>query len=249
MRGRDKTQRGLGPFTGGQLTVVIVAIAAMFAIPTAALAAGGAFTNNSATVPAVQATNSNAHGTGVKGSGNKYGVFSDGPLGVAAGKALNCAGCVGGGALAKSARTFCSGYPHQSVDWSIPGSSPGHGCSLIDGNLVGASMAGGNFTNADFLGTKLNNSNLALAKLNGALLSSTNFTGAQLPGANFTGANAINAMFTNANLTQANMTNTSLEGADLTGVTDTGVTWSNTTCPDGSNSNSHGSTCSGFGAP
>jgi hypothetical protein len=93
----------LGPFTGGQLTVVIVAIAAMVVIPTTALAASGAFSNNSATVPAVKATNSNAKGIGVQGIGKKYGVFSNGPLGVAAGKALSCTGCVGPAALSVAA--------------------------------------------------------------------------------------------------------------------------------------------------
>ena len=110
MRDRDKRDRGLGPFTGGQLTVVIVALAAVFAIPTAALAAGGVFTNNSATVPAVQATNSNATGVGVQGTGNKYGVFSNGPLGVAAGKPLSCSGCIGSGALATGARSLSNAY-------------------------------------------------------------------------------------------------------------------------------------------
>ena len=110
MRDSDRRDRGLGPFTGGQLTVVIVALAAMFAIPTAALAAGGAFTNNSATVPAVQATNSNAKGVGVQGTGKKYGVFSNGPLGVAAGKSLSCTGCVGSGALASDARNLSNAY-------------------------------------------------------------------------------------------------------------------------------------------
>ena len=112
MTGNDSTARGrgLGPFTGRQLTIVIVAIAAMFAIPTAALAASGAFTNNSSTVPAVQATNSNAAGIGVEGTGKKYGVLSNGPLGVAAGKPLSCAGCVGATALASGARSLSSAY-------------------------------------------------------------------------------------------------------------------------------------------
>jgi hypothetical protein len=101
---RRREGRGWGPFSGAQLTVVIVAIAAMFAIPTAALAAGGAFTNNSATVPAVKGTNSNAHGTGVQGTGKKYGVYSNGPLGVAAGKSLSCTKCVSAGALSASAK-------------------------------------------------------------------------------------------------------------------------------------------------
>ena len=91
---RRREGRGLGPFSGGQLTVVIVAIAAVFAIPTAALAAGGSFSNNSATVPALKASNSNAHGIGVAGHGKRYGVFSNGPLGVAAGKQLTCGACV-----------------------------------------------------------------------------------------------------------------------------------------------------------
>jgi hypothetical protein len=98
--------RGLGPFSGGQLTVVIVAIAAMFAIPTAALAASGAFTNNSATVPAVMGTNSNAKGVGVQGTGKKYGVLSNGPLGVAAGKALKCSHCVSAGDLSTAIRKY-----------------------------------------------------------------------------------------------------------------------------------------------
>lgn len=110
MRDSRRSGRGLGPFTGGQLTVVVVALAAMFAIPTAALAAGGAFTNNSATVPAVQATNSNAKGVGVQGTGKKYGVLSNGPLGVAAGQSLSCSGCVGSHALATDARSLSNAY-------------------------------------------------------------------------------------------------------------------------------------------
>jgi hypothetical protein len=82
----------------------------MFAIPTAALAAGGAFSNNSATVAAVQATNSNAKGTGIEGTGKKYGVFSNGPLGVASGKSLSCTGCVGSGALSTDARNLSNAY-------------------------------------------------------------------------------------------------------------------------------------------
>jgi uncharacterized protein YjbI with pentapeptide repeats len=46
-----------------------------------------------------------------------------------------------------------------------------------------------------------------------------------------------------ANLADANFTNDNLTGADLTGANLTGVTWSNTTCPDGTNSNTDGDTC------
>jgi hypothetical protein len=95
------------------------------------MAAVGTFTSSTVT-PAVTATNSatvanakgvqgsasatsagvarygvtgNAGGTlgiGVQGTGTKYGVFSNGPLGVAAGKSLSCTGCVGVGALSNA---------------------------------------------------------------------------------------------------------------------------------------------------
>jgi hypothetical protein len=128
---------GWGPFSGAQLTIVIVAIAAMFAIPTAALAAGGVFTNNSATVPAVQANNSNAKGVGVQGTGKKYGVFSNGPLGVAAGKSLNCAACVRGGALANGARSLSDVYAsHAKVTLSDQAESEVTSVQVPAGNYI-----------------------------------------------------------------------------------------------------------------
>lgn len=102
---RDRERRGWGPFTGRQLTVVIVAIAAMFAIPTAALAASGAFTSSSNTVSAVTGTNTGGSGVGVKGTGKRFGVYSNGNLGVAAGKSLSCTACAGPAALTTSAKS------------------------------------------------------------------------------------------------------------------------------------------------
>ena len=112
MRARDDHAkgRGLGPFSGGQLTIVDVAVAAVFAIPTAAMAAGKAFTSGTKAA-AVNADNTSAAsgavavygkqlaqgsavrfgvrgaangagGVGVEGSGKKYGVFSNGPFAV-----------------------------------------------------------------------------------------------------------------------------------------------------------------------
>jgi len=113
------------------------AIAAVIAlIPTAALAATGTFTSTT-TTPAVTGTNSSAAGgspgvfgtntggglntrfgvlgtangpagAGVWGTGTKYGVFSNGPLGIASGKFLTClavTGCVGSTALVNSSVT------------------------------------------------------------------------------------------------------------------------------------------------
>ena len=71
--------------------------------------------------------------------------------------------------------------------------------------------------NADLEGAKLNKANLKGAKLQNVQLSK-----AKLKGANLKGANLKDADLTGANLTKANLT---------------GVIWSNTTCPDGSVTN------------
>jgi hypothetical protein len=99
--------RGLGPFTGRQLTTIVcVAIVAMVMIPTAAIAAGVSFTSNSNGSPAVNGKNTASNGVGVSGKGKRYGVFSNGPLGVVNGKKLSCGGCVGTGALATAAKVI-----------------------------------------------------------------------------------------------------------------------------------------------
>jgi len=92
-------------------------------MPVAAIAASGYFTSSSASSPAVRAVNSSggagakavsgvesatggnqrygiygsasgAGGIGVWGHGAKYGVYSNGSLGIASGDSLKCAGCV-----------------------------------------------------------------------------------------------------------------------------------------------------------
>jgi hypothetical protein len=100
---------------------------------------------------------------------------------------------------------------------------------LANAYLVGATMTGSNLNKGDLSGALLVNADLSGANLNGADLS-----GALLNGANLSGANLHGADLTGANLTGAN-----LSGANLTGVV-----WSNTTCPDGSNSDSDGGSCS-----
>jgi hypothetical protein len=114
---RRREGRGLGPFTGGQLTIIIVAICAMFALPTAALAASTAFTskNTSAAVVANNTSNkagavgiyakqtgvgsgirfglradaNGKGGVGIEAAGKKYGVFSNGPLAVTGNATVN----------------------------------------------------------------------------------------------------------------------------------------------------------------
>jgi hypothetical protein len=82
-------------------------------------------------------------------------------------------------------------------------------------------------------GLNLTDANLAGANLTGANLSDANLTGANLAGANLTGANLAGANLTGANLTRAHLVFANLNE----------VTWSNTTCPDGTNSNADRGTC------
>ncbi len=109
------------------------------------------------------------------------------------------------------------------------------GCNLSGTTLTNANLAGANLSTANLLGTNLSSANLAGADLSGA-----NLNGANLSGANLTGAN-----LTNANLTSADLTGATLAGAVTTGANFNKVIWSNTICPDGTNSNSDMGTCIG----
>ena len=81
---------------------------------------------------------------------------------------------------------------------------------------------------------------LANADLRHRNLEHTNLSGAILTGADLEGAQLEGGFLPNANLTGANLRHADLRHADLSGVT-----WSNTICPDGTNSNSHGNSCQG----
>ncbi len=94
---------------------------------------------------------------------------------------------------------------------------------------------------------------LANAHLNEQNLKGANLSGANISNASLQGVNLKGAFLENANLQNASLQGVNLEGADLTGANLTGavlkgantkkVTWSNTTCPDGTNSDSDGGSC------
>ncbi len=112
------------------------------------------------------------------------------------------------------------------------------GASIQGSNLSKGDLAGAFLTNASLAGANLNSANLSGALLNGAVLTGANLNGANLAGANLTGANLAGANLNGANLTGANLTGARLAGANLNRVV-----WSNTTCPNGTNSDSDGGTC------
>ena len=119
---------------------------------------------------------------------------------------------------------------------------------LVNADLFAADLTGANLQYALLNNADLTFANLTNARLVGADLTSvnrsapspfkdgtlTNLTNADLRGAVLTNANLIQAILTGADLAKANLTDATLRNADLTGADLIGVTWSNTTCPDGS---------------
>jgi hypothetical protein len=130
--------RGLGRFTGRQLTTIVcVAMVSVVAIPTAAMAAVGTFTSSTA-APAVTGTSSSAAtnavgvvgtntgdglnprygvkgsangaaGVGVQGTGTKFGVQSVGPFNATGAATFNGAATVNGAATFKQNATVAAG--------------------------------------------------------------------------------------------------------------------------------------------
>ena len=143
--------------------------------------------------------------------------------------------------------------------------------SFVNANLVGgdglfstfhrtdftrAAMYNGLWRQSDFNNATFVQANLAYTEFRWSDMSGANLTGAWMyGGGNWMGvdlsyADLTNAMMYDLDLRGANLTGADLTGADLAylntsyGPADlTGVTWSNTTCPDGTNSDNSGNTC------
>ncbi len=133
--------------------------------------------------------------------------------------------------------------------------------TLSNSNLNDANFENANLTKANLTLVNLNGANLTLVDLNGAnltgaILTDADLTSATLEGANLTLVNLSGANLSSANLSDASLALVDLSGANLSGATLTGATglkattlktvvWSNTTCPDGTNSNNDGGSCVG----
>ena len=113
------------------------------------------------------------------------------------------------------------------------------GAKLVGENFTGTDLAGALFggdtqAQADLTGVDFSGANLMGATLDGTYLYTSGFDGANLTDASFAGATLIFVDFSNANLTGSD-----LSQADLLQY----LSWSNTTCPDGTNSDGDGDTC------
>ena len=117
-------------------------------------------------------------------------------------------------------------------------------------NLDGANLSNANLNGDTLLQTKLRGADLSGADLSNALLGGENLSGVDLGGAHLKNAflesvNLSGAILVEADLEGADLGSANLKGAYLSGADLSGALWYNTTCPDGTNSNNDGHTCSG----
>ncbi len=120
--------------------------------------------------------------------------------------------------------------------------------NLSDAKLTGADLSHTNWIEVNLVGANLKFAKLTEANLIGADLYGANLTGANLYGAKLHGTNLTDASLNGANLTGANLTDANLKGATYNsdtywGSSDTilpeGTIWNDTTCPNGTNSDSN----------
>jgi len=151
---------------------------------------------------------------------------------------------------------------------TIKGLFAGTGPSFVGANFTGATLSTGFPDSTDIHGVDFR----TFASLGGNVsfgvhsnLSGTNWSGLTLGVAAFYTSNLTSANFSNTvlngsqfgegdNMTGANFTNAQfndafLAGTDFSGVALTGATWSNTLCPDQTNSDANGGTCVGHLVP
>jgi hypothetical protein len=135
---------------------------------------------------------------------------------------------VSGGTFSVGGTTVTCGVPIND-DATNPGQQQRF--TVIVTNTPCAALAGCNLHALD-----LSNAILASAESSGTDLSNANLNEADLSGADLSFANLSGANFNQADLSDANLTGANLTGANLNQANLAGVIWSNTTCPDGTNS-------------
>jgi len=109
------------------------------------------------------------------------------------------------------------------------------------------SFVGINFTGANFSGMTLDS---VIIQSGNPFIDPPSIDNANFSGVTFTGDSRLwRLSASGTNFSSAHFNGTNLEETNLSTANLTGVTWSNTTCPDGTNSDSHGNTCIGHLVP
>ena len=106
--------------------------------------------------------------------------------------------------------------------------------SFFSANLRSANFSRSKLTNVSFLGSELTKSLFQRSKARGVSFAGADLTKADMRGADLRGAD---------------MQRANLRGARLGGAKLGKVNWSNTICPDGTNSDAHANTCLGHLRP
>ena len=118
-----------------------------------------------------------------------------------------------------------SRQPGPGVNWS--------GCDLQSAHLNGA----------DFRQADLRWANLGYADLEAADLSGADLSRAELSAADLTGADLQRARMVITGSEYTNFTRANLRGVQFDGFPPKDAIWADTTCPDGTNSDTDGGTC------
>jgi len=111
--------------------------------------------------------------------------------------------------------------------------------------MPSADLSNADLANADLDSASADHIIMTGAKLTSADLSSANLGSANLSDAVLSRTKFVNTALSFADLTGATITNVDFAGANLFDVTATGATWSDSICPDGSNSDKHVKGCLG----
>jgi hypothetical protein len=90
---------------------------------------------------------------------------------------------------APAATQFCAGYPHEGIDWSVPGSTPGNGCDFTGANMASRDLVNANLTNVNLTNVNLTGAQLAGANLTGATLTGVTWSGTMCPDGTFSDTN------------------------------------------------------------
>ncbi len=102
-------------------------------------------------------------------------------------------------------------------------------------NLTNSVIENSTWVDLNFVGTIFSNADLR----------ESSFQSVDFTGSNFTNVSFLDADF----IDDVNLANCNLNGANFDGTNRTGIIWSNTTCPDGTNSDNNGNTCEGHLTP
>jgi uncharacterized protein YjbI with pentapeptide repeats len=116
----------------------------------------------------------------------------------------------------------------------------GHECPGADlkyANLTGALLHWANLAGANLAGANLAHAQLENSDMSNAILAAANLSYATMMHVNLQKANASYANLEQANLWYANLTGANLTGAQGPPTVVADVTWSTTTCPDGTVTN------------